>query len=199
MTRAALFRTAWTVLAMVTYLGTAFDASAQAGSMGMCQPISQRTQEVGCWIVTSQALGSLPEEPMFWHLDTYPTRAAAEAAKGPRSTVIEAFSRNWLFTIERSGWRPAGGSRVVAIGPLPTKAGTDYTAQYMEAVFTPGMTTVAHRHSGPEAWYTISGETCLETSEGRSVGRFGGAPIIVSEGLPMRLTAIGAEHADRSC
>jgi quercetin dioxygenase-like cupin family protein len=126
-------------------------------------------------------------------LDTYPTRAAAEVAKGPRSTVIEAFSSTWLFTIEREGWRPSGGTRVAAIGPLPIKPGVGYTAQYMEAVFTPGMTTVAHRHSGPEAWYTISGETCLETSEGRTVGRVGGSPIIVREGLPMRLTAIGAE------
>jgi quercetin dioxygenase-like cupin family protein len=159
----------------------------------MCQPISQRTQEVGCWILTNQNLGVLPAEPMFWHLDTYPTRTAAEGAKSPRSTVIEAFSRIWLFTIERSSWRPASGNRIAAIGPLPIKAAAGYTAQYLEAVFTPGMTTVAHRHAGPEAWYAISGETCLETSEGRSVGRPGGPPIIVREGLPMRLTAIGAE------
>ncbi len=29
-------------------------------------------------------LGKLPQAPLYWHLDTYPTRAAAEAAKGVR-------------------------------------------------------------------------------------------------------------------
>lgn len=36
----------------------------------------------------------------------------------------------------------------------------------MKATFKPGMKSRIHRHSGLEAWYTISGETCLETPEG---------------------------------
>ena len=72
-------------------------------------------------------------------------------------------------------------------------AGEAYSAQYMEAVFTPGMTAPAHRHSGPEIWYTASGETCLETPNGKVVGRAGGSPVIISEGPPMHLTATGTE------
>lgn len=53
------------------------------------------------------------------------------------------------------------------IGPLAIVAGEKYSAQYMEAIFTPGMTAPAHTHSGPEAWYTQAGETCLETSDGQ--------------------------------
>jgi len=30
--------------------------------------------------------------------------------------------------------------------------GVAYTAQYMEAVLRPGMKSLVHRHSGPEAW-----------------------------------------------
>ena len=33
------------------------------------------------------------------------------------------------------------------------------------------MKSAVHRHSGPEAWYTVSGETCLETPDGTQVGR----------------------------
>jgi hypothetical protein len=33
-------------------------------------------------------VGTLMESPVFWHLDTYTTRAAAEADNGPRSTVF---------------------------------------------------------------------------------------------------------------
>ena len=63
----------------------------------------------------------------------------------------------------------------------------------MEAIFTPGMTSSAHFHSGPEAWYTLSGETCLETPQGKQVGRAGGEYVIVPGGPPMHLTATGTE------
>ena len=76
------------------------------------------------------------------------------------------------------------------IGPLPIKPG-DYSVQYMEAVFEPGMTSATHRHSGPEAWYTLQGETCLETPSGAQTGRAGGPPVIIPEGPPMHLTATG--------
>ena len=33
---------------------------------------------------------------------------------------------------------------------------SDYSAQFMEAVFTPGMASAAHVHSGPEAFYDSS-------------------------------------------
>jgi hypothetical protein len=63
----------------------------------------------------------------------------------------------------------------------------------MVAVFTPGVTAPAHRHSGPEAWYTLTGETCLETPDGKMVGRAGGSQVIVPGGPPMHLTATGTE------
>ncbi|TMG83159.1 MAG: cupin domain-containing protein [Betaproteobacteria bacterium] len=72
------------------------------------------------------------------------------------------------------------------------KPGEKYTAQYMVAVFTPGMTTPVHRHPGPEAWYTLSGEVCLETPNGKVVGR-AGESTIVPAGPPMKLTATGTE------
>ncbi len=55
-----------------------------------CQPVSQGTGELGCWITATALLGPLPDQPIVWHLDTFPTRAAAETAKGPRGTVVES-------------------------------------------------------------------------------------------------------------
>lgn len=169
-------------------LATYQDAFAQ-----ICRPVGERTGEAGCWIVANTELGQLPQGPIFWHLDTYPTRAEAERAKGPRGTVVESLGRVWLLTIETAGWHPLKSARVAEIGPLPTSAATKYSAQYMEAVFTPGMTAPAHTHSGAEAWYTLTGETCLETPEGKMVGRAGGAYVIVPGGPPMHLTATGTE------
>jgi quercetin dioxygenase-like cupin family protein len=173
-------------------LGVTLAASPEAFAQ-ICRPVSERTAELGCWITAHAALGELPDQPIFWHLDTYPTHAEAEAVKGPRGAIVESLGKIWLLTIDVAGWRPAGGVRIAEIGPLPVNPDAKYSAQYMEAVFTPGMTAPAHRHSGPEAWYTLSGETCLETPEGRMVGRAGGSHVIVPGGPPMHLTATGTE------
>ena len=73
--------------------------------------------------------------------------------------------------------------------PLPVDATTDYTAVYMEAIFDPGTTAAIHSHSGPEAFYTLTGETCLETPDGVLTGRADGPVVIVPGGPPMLLTA----------
>ncbi len=166
---------------------------AQGVASGICKPASQRTQEIGCWIVADGPVGQLPRSLIFWHLDAYPTLTAAEADKGPRGTVFESLGKIWLMTIEDEQWRPAHGTRVSEIGPLEIVAGKRYSAQFLEAIFTPGMTSLTHVHGGPEAWYTVAGETCLETSDGRmQTGRAGGPAVIVPAGLAMHLTATGA-------
>jgi quercetin dioxygenase-like cupin family protein len=169
-------------------------ASAQPVPGGTCKLVSERTGEVGCWILAHEDVGILPQPAAFWHLASYPTRAAAEAAKGQRETVVESLGKVWVLGIgDRDAW-PRGGERVAEIGPLPIEAGRPYKAQYMEAIFMPGMTAPPHIHGGPEAWYTIAGETCLETPDGKQVGRAGGQHVIVPGGPPMHLTATGAEQ-----
>ena len=160
-----------------------------------CKPMSERTQEIGCWILADDSVGQLTKPEVFWHLDTYPTRTAAQADKGPQGVVVESFGKIWLMTISDEKWRSAHGNRVAEIGPLPIVAGEKYSAQLMEAIFPPGMTAAAHIHSGPESWYTLGGETCLETSDGRvQIGRAGGPPVIAPMGLAMHLTATGSEQ-----
>jgi quercetin dioxygenase-like cupin family protein len=168
------------------------EAAAQAVHGGVCRPVSERDQDVGCWILSNDPIGELTGNQVFWHLDSFATREAAEAAKGRRSTVLQALGEVWLFTINDAHWRALGGRHISTIGPLPITPGA-YTAQYMEAVFTPGMTAPTHTHSGPEAWYTVAGETCLETPDGIQIGRADGPPVIVPGGPPMHLTATGTE------
>ena len=159
---------------------------------GCNTPVSQRTSEVGCYLTATEVLGALPQGPLFWHLYVYPTRAAADAAKGPRGTVVESFGKIWLYTIAEAEWRVSSGERIAAIGPLPTSADKRYTARYMEAVFTPGMRASIHRHSGPEAWYLVSGVQCLETPEGITVAH-SGEGAVVPEGPPMALSSVGTQ------
>jgi hypothetical protein len=160
---------------------------------GACILASERAgRPFGCFIRAAQPVGRLGHGA-FWHIEKFPDRAAAEKARSVRGIALEAFDQVWLLTIADSGWRSPSGEHVAEVGPLPVTPGRDYTAQFMEAIFRPGMKSRVHRHSGAEAWYTVSGETCLETPAGTMVGRAGGAPVIVPPGPPMELTATGTE------
>ena len=156
-------------------------------------PVGERTSEIGYWILASEFLGQPSPHPVFWHLDKFSTLAFAEKLKELGETVVQALGKVWLLTIAKAGWRPKGGERVAEIGPLPVDAGTKYVAQYMEAIMNPGMETRLHRHPGPEAWYTEGGETCLETPEGKQVGKKG-VSVIVPGDQPMRLSVTGTEQ-----
>jgi quercetin dioxygenase-like cupin family protein len=182
-------------IGLPTTISLSAQSNAESLSFGICKPVSERTTEVGCWILVDQPVGRIDQAQVFWHLDVYPTRQEAEKARGPRGIVVESLGKLWLLTIEEAGWRPTlKGERIAEIGPLPVNAGEEYSALFLEAVFAPGMSSSVHTHSGPEAWYTLAGETCLETPNGRLVGRAGGQPVIVPGGPPMLLTATGTEQ-----
>ena len=159
-----------------------------------CFPISERAgRDAGCWLLASEPLGVVSEPAVYWHLDTYETRAAAEAAWGPRGTVVEALGKIWLFTVASAGWRSSGGVRVAEIGPLVVKSGEKYTALYAEGISNVGDVTPTHQHPGPEAWYTTAGEMCVETPAGKMVGRAGETNIIPAD-TPVTILAMGTEQ-----
>src|SRR5262245_30055072 len=110
------------VLSLVVVLGVAAAAQTRPagggrarnpGLTGWCEtPVAERTAEPGCYTTAITELGTLPASPLFWHLDTYADRAAAEASRGPRGTVVDGHGKHWLFTIAEESWRPARGERV---------------------------------------------------------------------------------------
>ena len=179
--------------------GTAHVASTTVPVPGACNvPRTGPADAVGCYVAGTELLGPAPASPVFWHIDTYPTRAAAEAARRgrdtprgtPRGTVAEAHGRVWLFTVAEAAWRPEGGERVARVGPLPVTPGRTYAAHYLEGVVPPGARTPVHRHAGPEAWYVLEGAQCLETPDGIRVVR-AGESLVIPEGPPMLLTGVG--------
>lgn len=180
---------AFTALAGIGWLMV---SSAAAQTEG-CEPVAQRAgRAFGCFIMAREELGALPRDSaLYWHIDVFPTQALAEAARAPRSTAVPSLGRIWLFTIAEAGWRPASGKRIAVAGPLPLVDADSFAAVYMEGVFRPGMRSPIHRHAGVEAWYTLEGEQCLETPEGRLVQRAGRPGVMVRGGLPMILTGTG--------
>lgn len=166
------------------------------GLPGWCEtPAADRKAEAGCYTTAVADLGRLPATPIYWHLDTFPSRAAAEAARGPRGTVVDSQHKIWLFTIAEASWRPAGGERVATIGPLVIDPSVPYTARYQEAVIAAGFQDgvgKGHWHPGPEAWYVLEGAQCLETPSGAMTARKG-ETMIAPEGAPMTIASAGTD------
>jgi len=165
----------------------------QAQTGGTCEPVAQRGDRVlGCYITARQSLGRLPADAvLYWHIDSFPTLAAAEAARSGRATAVSSLGTAWLFTLADSAWHAKAGHRVAVIGPVPVVAADSLAAVYMEGVFEPGMKTVVHRHAGAEARYTLEGAQCLETPQGKIEQRAGDPGMMVPAGVPMMLVGIG--------
>jgi len=159
---------------------------------GCSDPAAGRNDRVGCYLTAIHQIGRLPGAGLYWHVYTFTDRSTAEAERTRRSIVVEAFGRVWLYAIEPEVWRPARGERMTAMGPLGIRKGVRYTARYMEATFPPGLKTGAHAHSGPEAWYVLTGAQCLQTPDRTIIAR-AGEGALVPEGPPMVLSSIGTE------
>jgi quercetin dioxygenase-like cupin family protein len=54
----------------------------------------------------------------------------------------------------------------------------------------PGDNSRVHTHPGPEGWYVLAGEQCLETPDGARRGR-AGSTMTVGSSIPMELTVTG--------
>ena len=164
---------------------------AQEHKLISCLPIANRTQPEGCWILADKPVGTL-SGPVYWTLDTYPTRESAEHANTGNGAILQTLEKTWLFTVGQKPAPPSAGTRIAQIGPLPIKPDESYSAQFMEGILQPGSVSRTHVHSGPEAFYTEAGESCLETPDGKQIGSKG-RDIIVPEGTPMELVATGKE------
>lgn len=145
-------------------------------------------------LVAHQDLGALPQAPLYWNIYTFADAQIAERAKPPHGAIVQAFGQVWLFDVGAKGRQFEGGRHLADVGPLPIEAAEgDFSAEYLKSTFAPGMTAPVHVHSGPEAFYAISGGSCLETPEGVQVARGAGHSLIVRRGPPMLLMAIGHE------
>ena len=162
------------------------------GRPPMCsEPRTGPADAPGCYLIGTELVGAAPATPLFWHIDEFPTRLAAEAARQARGTVGEAHGRAWLLTVAGADWKPASGTRVARVGPLPVTTGRKYTAHLFEGVAPPAARTNVHRHPGPEARERPRGGA-MPRNPGRGPRHAPGESFIVPEGTPMMLTGTGA-------
>jgi quercetin dioxygenase-like cupin family protein len=150
----------------------------------------ERRGEIGCSVIVQKLLPEGLKEPIFWHIDRFPTLAQARAAEGPASVAFEAGGKSWLLGVESKTSDHHGGEHVAQVGPLPLVPASRYSIQINSALFPPGMYSLAHTHSGVEGFYVVEGEQCLQTPT-ESVILKKGESLVIPAGVPMRLVAAG--------
>lgn len=155
------------------------------------RPADQHVGQPGCFHNGSIDLGVVAGQ-RWWHIDEFPNLKAAKKAAAPQSFVGVIFGRALVQTVnDKASWAAPGGRHIATVGPLPVDGQVARTARFMEATFTEGMSlVVAHRHSGPEAWYVFEGAQCLESPQGVTIVHAGESSWI-EEGPSMHLSHYG--------
>jgi len=145
----------------------------------------------GCFNIARVEELTLRDSVVYWFLYTFPTRSEAEAARTPTGVVVEEEGKVWLNELGRVAPRAQAGTLVARVGPLVLSPAPTYTAIYSYAVMLPGQRSRVHTHPGPEGWYVLAGEQCLETSVGVFRGR-AGETVVVPGNVPMELYITGS-------
>ena len=146
----------------------------------------------GCQLLAQPVVTGLPSGPVYWHLASFTSRGAANAAKRQGDAVVSAGGRYWRSSLGGRADTTLGGAHVASIGPLPMPSASAYKVDLYYVIMGPHQHTVTHTHPGPEAWYIIEGEQCLETPAGAARGRAGQGLVGPAAGTPMRLTNNGS-------
>jgi quercetin dioxygenase-like cupin family protein len=117
--------------------------------------------------VTEKKVTAIPDGPLYWQIETFPTLARAQAAAAPTALAAEVEGKVWLFTLgNKSAPAHAGGTPVAEVGPVTRITASEYLLRINNAVAGPGTKTSVHYHPGTEAFYLLSGSLSQKTPQG---------------------------------
>ena len=168
------------VVLMTLALGSTLgSASAQVQQPLVIKPLAERK------------VAELPAGALFWRIETFPNRDAAQAAAGPWSLVGESDGKTWLFTLGPSGGGTPGGTKVVELGPIPRVSAPQYLLRINEASGPPGSVTPIHSHPGSEAFFVLSGEQSIRGPDGVMRVATGRAETGRGADVPMQVSSSG--------
>jgi len=105
----------------------------------------EKRPEFGCIIIATEKGLQFSQPTVYWHLRTFPTRAAAEAARSATGIVVQEDGRVWLSEFGPRDSGPRGGKAFAEIGPLELPPAKTYEAVVSYAVMSPGDRSLVYR------------------------------------------------------
>ena len=114
--------------------------------------------------LAEKKVAKLPAGDLYWTIETFESLAAAKAAEGPFSLIVESEGRVWLFSLGKGGSTSSNGARVAEVGPIARITANTYLLRINDASGPPGSVTPIHSHPGSEAFYVLSGEQSIRSA-----------------------------------
>ena len=156
----------------------------------------KRPANMDCAIIAKTKFSSMPAGPLVWRFENFVTKEAAQGVATAASVVVEAAGKVWLLTLASKGGRSKGGTFVAETDQLPPiPSGSSYEIVVHEADLGSEAIVPVHTHSGPETWYLLTGEQCLELPD-RAVRAHAGETMFAPADTPMKLNMIGPGKRD---
>jgi hypothetical protein len=193
--RSAMQRIRLFLIAICPALTVGACAAAPVGPAG-----ASPGQAASAFFVTplaEQRVGTLPEGPLYWTIETFPTAEAATAARSRWSLYAVVNGRHWLFTLGRPGPPTPGATRVAQIGPVAAPPATTWLLRINHAGGPPGARTRVHTHPGSEAIYVLRGEVTQHTAHGTERAGAGAALNAHAPEMVMQLASSGGADLEQ--
>jgi hypothetical protein len=150
--------------------------------------------------VAEMKIKQLPQGPLYWRIENFPTLEQAKAAagryrwnpdtvsyEGSPALAAEVAGKAWLFTLGAKGGSTRGGTRVTEIGPIPPVSAPEYLLRVNHGYGPTGSKTPVHTHPGSEAFYVVAGRLGQRTSHGESHAEAGQTMNGHSADMPMQV------------
>jgi hypothetical protein len=143
---------------------------------------------------------TLPQGVLYLRFENFPTRESAHQAETPLGASLEWAGSVWLLTLGPKGKRTRGGVLVAEVGPVPlippaARYVMEVDQANLDPAFNAQMGRSAHIHPGPEIFYLLTGEQCLETPSGIQRAR-AGEGMTAPANTPMALNILGSSKRD---
>ncbi len=144
--------------------------------------------------LAERKVSDLPNGELFWRIENYSSKEAAQAAGGSWSLVAEAAGKVWLFTLGPAGGSSPGGAKVSEVGPIARVSAPQYLLRINEASGPPGSVTPVHSHPGSEAFYVLAGEQSIRGAHGTMVVKAGAPEAGHGAAMAMQVSSSGSSE-----
>lgn len=156
-------------------------------------PASAAAEKFVVTAMTEKKVRQLPDGPLYWRLENFPTLSQAQSAAGETSLAAEVAGKAWLFTLGPKGGSTAGGSKVADVGPVPEFSAPEYLLRINIGSGPFAAITPVHTHPGSEAFYVLAGRLTQKTSIGVVNLAAGQALPGRGPGVPMQIVSTGVD------
>ena len=147
--------------------------------------------------VAEMQVASLPDGQLFWFVEQFADRAAAERGAGATALIADDRHGSWRFTIGRREDVVITGDLIATIGPVPVIPAERYLLRVNRAGGPPGVRTAVHSHPGSEAFVVRSGRLCQRMGHGTTCVDAGGMHNGHGADQAMQLWSAGDESLDQ--